>query len=141
MITTLKPETTEEQRIQLIQWFEAQGVQVHEFIGAYQTVLGLIGDTSGIDVEMLELLDIVEKVTLISDPFKSANRKFHPEDSVIDVLGAKCGGGHFAVIAGPCSVETPEQIREVAEGVKAAGATMLRGGAFKPRTSPTTSRV
>ena len=136
MITTLKPETTEEQRIQLIQWFEAQGVQVHEFIGAYQTVLGLIGDTSGIDVEMLELLDIVEKVTLISDPFKSANRKFHPEDSVIDVLGAKCGGGHFAVIAGPCSVETPEQIREVAEGVKAAGATMLRGGAFKPRTSP-----
>ena len=75
MITTLKPETTEEQRIQLIQWFEAQGVQVHEFIGAYQTVLGLIGDTSGIDVEMLELLDIVEKVTLISDPFKSAQSR------------------------------------------------------------------
>ena len=136
MITVLKQGTTEEQRNQLIEWFEEQGVQVHEYIGQYQTVLGLIGDTSHIDVEMLELLDIVEKVTPISEPFKSANRKFHPEDSVIDVHGAKCGGGHFAVIAGPCSVENPDQIREVAEGVKAAGATMLRGGAFKPRTSP-----
>ena len=99
-------------------------------------MLGLIGDTSGIDVEMLRLLDIVESVSEISDPFKSVNRKFHPEDTIVDVLGAKCGGGHFAVIAGPCSVENPEQIKEVAEGVKAAGATMLRGGAFKPRTSP-----
>ena len=119
MITVLKQGTTEEQRNQLIEWFEEQGVQVHEYIGQYQTVLGLIGDTSHIDVEMLELLDIVEKVTPISEPFKSANRKFHPEDSVIDVHGAKCGGGHFAVIAGPCSVENPDQIREVAEGVKA----------------------
>ncbi len=136
MITVRKQGTTEEQRNQLIEWFEEQGVQVHEYIGPYQTVLGLIGDTSHIDVEMLELLDIVEKVTPISEPFKSANRKFDPEDSVIDVHGAKCGGGHFAVIAGPCSVENPDQIREVAEGVKAAGATMLRGGAFKPRTSP-----
>ena len=85
---------------------------------------------------MLELLDIVEHVALISEPFKKANRKFHPEDSVIDVRGKKIGGGNFAVIAGPCSVETEEQIIEVAKAVKAAGATMLRGGAFKPRTSP-----
>ncbi|MGF6376684.1 3-deoxy-7-phosphoheptulonate synthase [Clostridiales Family XIII bacterium PM5-7] len=136
MIATLKPETTEEQRQQLITWFKEQGVMVHEYVGEYQTVLGIIGDVSDIDVEMLELLDIVEKVAPISEPFKSANRKFHPEDSVIDVLGAKCGGGHFAVMAGPCSVETPEQIREVAEAVKLSGANMLRGGAFKPRTSP-----
>ena len=136
MITVLKPGTTEERRNQLIRWFEAQGLQVHTSIGVQQTVLGLIGDTSTVDVDMLRLLDIVESVMEISDPFKSANRKFHPEDTIVDVLGAKCGGGHFAVIAGPCSVENPEQIREVAEGVKAAGATMLRGGAFKPRTSP-----
>lgn len=136
MITILKPGTTEERRNQLIRWFESQDLQVHTSIGVDQTVLGLIGDTHSIDVEMLRLLDIVENVMEISDPFKSANRKFHPEDTIVDVLGAKCGGGHFAVIAGPCSVENPAQIKEVAEGVKAAGATMLRGGAFKPRTSP-----
>ena len=136
MITILKPGTTEERRNQLIRWFESQDLQVHTSIGVDQTVLGLIGDTRSIDVEMLRLLDIVENVMEISDPFKSANRKFHPEDTIVDVLGAKCGGGHFAVIAGPCSVENPAQIKEVAEGVKAAGATMLRGGAFKPRTSP-----
>ena len=136
MITVLKPTTTEEQRAQLIHWFEEQGVTVHESQGETYTVLGLIGNTSNIDAEMLELLDIVEKVTRVSEPFKSANRQFHPEDSVIDVNGVKIGGGNFAVIAGPCSVENPLQIREVADGVKAAGATMLRGGAFKPRTSP-----
>ena len=136
MITILKPGTTEDRRNQLTRWFESLGLQVHASIGMNQTVLGLIGDTSCVDTEMLRLLDIVEDVMEISDPFKSANRKFHPEDTVVDVLGAKCGGGHFAVIAGPCSVENPEQIKEVAEGVKAAGATMLRGGAFKPRTSP-----
>lgn len=136
MIVTMKHDATEEQRHQLVQWFEEQGVQVHVYIGEEQTVLGLIGNTRSIDIEMIELLDMVENVTPISEPFKSANRKFHPEDSVIDVMGAKIGGGNFAVIAGPCSVENPEQIREVAEGVKAAGATMLRGGAFKPRTSP-----
>ena len=136
MITILKPGTTEERRNQLTRWFESLGLQVHASIGVHQTVLGLIGDTSCVDTEMLRLLDIVEDVMEISDPFKSANRKFHPEDTVVDVLGAKCGGDHFAVIAGPCSVENPEQIKEVAEGVKASGATMLRGGAFKPRTSP-----
>ncbi len=136
MVTVLKAGTTEEQKRMLIKWFEDQGLRVHEYENDNQTVLGLIGDTSGIDVEMLELLDIVEHVALISEPFKKANRKFHPEDSVIDVRGRKIGGGNFAVIAGPCSVETEEQIIEVAKAVKAAGATMLRGGAFKPRTSP-----
>lgn len=136
MVTVLKAGTTEEQKRMLIKWFEDQGLRVHEYENDSQTVLGLIGDTSGIDVEMLELLDIVEHVALISEPFKKANRKFHPEDSVIDVRGKKIGGGNFAVIAGPCSVETEEQIIEVAKAVKAAGATMLRGGAFKPRTSP-----
>jgi 3-deoxy-7-phosphoheptulonate synthase len=136
MICILKAGITEEQKQMLIKWFEDQGVRVHEYEDENQTVLGLIGDTSGIDVEMLELLDIVEKVALISEPFKKANRKFHPEDSIIDVNGTKVGGGEFAVIAGPCSVESEEQIIEVAKAVKAAGATMLRGGAFKPRTSP-----
>ncbi|MCI7327321.1 MAG: 3-deoxy-7-phosphoheptulonate synthase [Hornefia butyriciproducens] len=136
MVTVLKAGTTEEQKRMLIKWFEDQGLRVHEYENDNQTVLGLIGDTSGIDVEMLELLDIVEHVALISEPFKKANRKFHPEDSVIDVGGRKIGGGSFAVIAGPCSVETEEQIIEVAKAVKASGATMLRGGAFKPRTSP-----
>lgn len=136
MITVLKQGTTEEQRDQLIKWFEDQGLRVHVSVGEYQTVLGLIGDTTKVDTDMLELLDIVDFVKRITEPFKNANRKFHPEDTVIDVGGAKIGGGNFAVIAGPCSVETEEQITEVARRVKAAGATMLRGGAFKPRTSP-----
>ena len=136
MIAVLKHETTKEQMEQLVKWFEDQGIKVHISIGEFQTVLGLIGDTAHIDTEMVELLDIVEKVTRISEPFKSANRKFHPEDSIITAGNTLCGGGNFSVIAGPCSVENPEQIEEVARRVKAAGATMLRGGAFKPRTSP-----
>ena len=104
MICILKAGITEEQKQMLIKWFEDQGLRVHEYEDENQTVLGLIGDTSGIDVEMLELLDIVEKVAMISEPFKKANRKFHPEDSIIDVNGTKIGGGEFAVIAGPCSV-------------------------------------
>ncbi|TDP58420.1 3-deoxy-7-phosphoheptulonate synthase [Aminicella lysinilytica] len=136
MICILKAGTTEAQKQMLIKWFEDQGLRVHEYEDENQTVLGLIGDTSGIDVEMLEMLENVERVAMISEPFKKANRKFHPEDSVIQVENAKIGGGEFAVIAGPCSVESEEQIIEVAKQVKAAGATMLRGGAFKPRTSP-----
>ena len=136
MICILKAGTTEEQKQMLIKWFEDQGLRVHEYEDENQTVLGLIGDTSGIDVEMLEMLENVEKVAMISEPFKKPNRKFHPEDSVIRVENAEIGGGAFAVIAGPCSVESEEQIIEVAKQVKAAGATMLRGGAFKPRTSP-----
>ena len=136
MVTILKVGTTEEQKRMLIKWFEDQGLRVHEYQDHDQTVLGLIGDISKIDREMLELLDIVDQVVLISEPFRKVNRKFHPQDSVVDCAGVKIGGGHFAVIAGPCSVETEEQIIEVAEAVKASGATLLRGGAFKPRTSP-----
>ena len=136
MVTILKAGTTEEQKRMLIKWFEDQGLRVHEYQDHDQTVLGLIGDIKKIDREMLELLDIVDQVVMINEPFRKVNRKFHPQDSVVDCSGVKIGGGHFAVIAGPCSVETEEQIIEVAEAVKAAGATLLRGGAFKPRTSP-----
>ena len=136
MITVLKSETTKKQRDKLIEWFESQGLKVHISEGEFQTVLGLVGDTSKIDEELVESLEMVESVKRISEPFKSANRKFHPEDSVIDISGVKIGGGNFAIIAGPCSVESETQILEVARSIKASGASLLRGGAFKPRTSP-----
>lgn len=136
MITVLKAETTKKQRDKLIEWFESQGLKVHISEGEFQTVLGLVGDTSKIDEELVESLEMVESVKRISEPFKSANRKFHPEDSVIDISGVKIGGGNFAIIAGPCSVESETQILEVARSIKESGASLLRGGAFKPRTSP-----
>ncbi len=136
MVTILKIGTSDEQKKLLIHWFQEQGLNVNEYENDGQTVLGLIGDISRVDIEMLEQLDIVDHVVEISEPFKKTNRKFQKEDSVIEVEGRKIGGGNFAVIAGPCSVETEEQIIEVAEAVKASGASMLRGGAFKPRTSP-----
>lgn len=136
MITVLKAETTKKQRDKLIEWFKSQGFKVHISEGEFQTVLGLVGDTSKIDEELVESLEMVESVKRISEPFKSANRKFHPEDSVIDISGVKIGGGNFAIIAGPCSVESETQILEVARSIKASGASLLRGGAFKPRTSP-----
>ena len=136
MIAIIKQGVKPEQIETLTQWLESQNLTVHLSKGEYTTILGLVGDTSRVDIELLENLKIVEKVKRISEPFKSANRKFHPVDSVIDVSGVKIGGGHFAVIAGPCSVESEEQIVEVAKRVKESGATLLRGGAFKPRTSP-----
>ena len=136
MITVLKAETTKKQRDKLIEWFESQGLKVHISEGEFQTVLGLVGDTSKIDEELVESLEMVESVKRISEPFKSANRKFHPEDSVIDISGVKIGGGNFAIIAGPCSVESETQILEVARSIKASGESLQRGGAFKPRTSP-----
>ena len=136
MIAVLRQETTEKQLHDLIDWLESMDLKVHLSKGEYTTIVGLVGDTSNIDRELLESLDIVEAVKTISEPFKKANRKFHPLDSIVDVGGVKVGGGNFAVMAGPCSVETTEQIEEVARSVKAAGAQILRGGAFKPRTSP-----
>ena len=136
MIAVIKPGVTEEQLNNLIEWFKSQGLRVHVSEGEYRTVLGLIGDTTKIDTDLLGGLDIIESVTRISEPYKNANRKFHPDDSVIDVNGVKIGGGNFAFIAGPCSVESRDQIVEVAKAVKASGAKLLRGGAFKPRTSP-----
>ncbi len=136
MVAVLKSGVSKEEVATLCSLFEAQGLKVHLSEGHFQTILGLIGDTSKVDIDALENMEIVEAVKRISDPFKSANRKFHPDDSVIDVGGVKIGGGNFAMIAGPCSVEDHDQIIEVAEEVKKAGASILRGGAFKPRTSP-----
>ena len=137
MITVLKSTATKEQRDHLISWLESQNVQVHISEGSEYTVLGLVGDTAHIDMELLESLEIVDSVKRVSEPFKKVNRKFHPDDTVVDAGGVKVGGRtHFAVIAGPCSVESRDQIIGVAESVKASGASLLRGGAFKPRTSP-----
>ena len=136
MIIRLHTTATEEQIAELRQLLEATGVTLHPVHGEQQDIIGLIGDTSRVDLRTIESLPYVEKVMRIQEPFKKANRKFHPQDTVVTVEDAKIGGGHFAIIAGPCSVETPEQVIEVAKAVKAAGATILRGGAFKPRTSP-----
>ena len=136
MIVVLKPGVTEEKRNQLISWFREMGLGVHVSVGKFQTILGLIGDTGSVDTELVGSLEIVDAVKQISESFKCCNRKFHPDDTVISVNGVKIGSGHFCMIAGPCSVESEEQIVTVAKTVKAAGADMLRGGAFKPRTSP-----
>ena len=136
MIAVIKQGVTDNQIENLITWLEMQQVRVHISKGEYNTVLGLVGDTTNVDMELLANLEIVENVMRISEPFKNANRKFHPDNTVVDVSGVKIGDGHFAVIAGPCSVESHDQILAVANSVKQSGATLLRGGAFKPRTSP-----
>ena len=136
MIAVLKETATEQQITNLVNWFESQGLKVNRSQGDFVTILGLIGDTTKIDIDLLRGLDIIDNVMRISEPYKKANRKFHPEDTVVDIGGVKIGGGNFAVMAGPCSVENEEQIIETAKAVKAAGATLLRGGAYKPRTSP-----
>ena len=136
MIAVLKRETTQEQKAHLLTWLKSMGLDVHVSEGEEITVLGLIGDTSRVDMELLSSLEIVETVKRVSEPFKQANRVFHPEDTVVQIGEAKIGGGHFSMIAGPCSVESEQQIIEVAQAVKDAGADILRGGAFKPRTSP-----
>ena len=136
MIAILKSGTTPAQTQHLIDWLRNMNLDVHVSHGHEVTILGLVGDTSRVDIELLNSLEIVETVKRVSEPFKQANRKFHPQDTVIQVGDAKIGGGNFAVIAGPCSIETEEQIVEVAMAVKASGANILRGGAFKPRTSP-----
>lgn len=136
MIAVLKQGTTDEQAEHLIAWLKHMSLDVHVSKGAEVTVLGLVGDTSRVDMELLNSLEIVETVKRVSEPYKQVNRKFHPNDSIIDCGGVKIGGGNFAMIAGPCSVESEEQITRVAADVKKYGAHILRGGAFKPRTSP-----
>lgn len=136
MIAVLKSGTSDEQIKKLTAWIESLGLSVHLSKGEYQTIVGLVGDTSKIDEDLLVSLDIVDTVKRISEPFKSANRKFHPDDTVVNVGDTSVGGNIFAVMAGPCSVESEEQLLGIARAVKAVGATMLRGGAFKPRTSP-----
>ena len=136
MIAVVKSGVSQEQINNLIDWFKSQGLKVHISEGEFKTVLGLVGDTTKVDIDLLKGLDIIESVTRISEPYKKANRKFHPDDTIVDVSGVKIGGGNFALIAGPCSVENRDQIIEIAKAVKASGAKLLRGGAFKPRTSP-----
>ena len=136
MIVVLKRGVEEKKKDQLISWLKNQGLGVHISVGEYQTVLGLIGDTTRVDMDLIGSLGIVDSVTRVTEPFKCCNRKFHPDDTVVDVSGVKVGDGNFVMIAGPCSVESEEQVVGIAKAVKASGANMLRGGAFKPRTSP-----
>ena len=136
MIAVLKRGTSLTQRDHLVAWLKAMNLDVHISEGAEVTVLGLIGDTSRVDMELLNSLEIVESVKRVSEPFKQANRKFHPKDTIVEIGNVRIGRGYFCMIAGPCSVESEEQIIEVATAVKASGAQILRGGAFKPRTSP-----
>ena len=136
MIAVLKHGTTTEQTAHLVSWLKNMNLDVHVSEGQEITVLGLIGDTSRVDMDLLKSLEIVSTVKRVSEPFKQANRKFHPNDTIVQIGDIRIGGGYFAMIAGPCSVESEEQIIEVAKSVKESGAHILRGGAFKPRTSP-----
>ena len=136
MIAVIKSNTPKDKVDHLISWLKEQNVDVHISCGQDYTVLGLVGDTSKIDMDLLACLDIVDSVKRVSEPFKQCNRKFHPDDTIIDAGGVKIGDGNFCMIAGPCSVESREQIIEIAKSVKNSGASLLRGGAFKPRTSP-----
>lgn len=136
MIVKLRPGTPPVAMDRLIDWLKGMDLEVNINQGTTQTVLGLIGDTVSVDIDWIRALDIVEDVKRIQEPYKSANRKFHPEDTVVTCENAQIGGGHFALIAGPCSVESEAQVIAIAQAVKESGATLLRGGAFKPRTSP-----
>ena len=136
MIVIFKDKAPEAQIHSFLEQLESMGFSHHYSRGENSTICGVIGDTSKLDIDSLRAVDIVEDVKRVSEPYKLANRKFHPKDSVFDICGRLVGEGHFSVIAGPCSIETPEQIVEVAEEVKKSGAHFLRGGAFKPRTSP-----
>ncbi len=136
MVVVVKNDTDQEKLKELITWLKQYGVQIHITRGTQTSILGLVGDTSVIDMNDVQSFDIVEDVKRIQEPYKAANRKFHPQDTIVEVNGLKIGGGNFQVIAGPCSVETEAQIFEVAKRVQNAGATLIRGGAFKPRTSP-----
>ena len=136
MIVILKSNPNRSQLDSLISWLQSKGIVIHTSVGASHTILGLVGDTSALDIDLIAALDIVEDVKRVQEPYKNANRKFHPEDTVVRVGDTQVGGGALTIMAGPCSVESEEQVVAIARAVKAAGATMLRGGAFKPRTSP-----
>ncbi|MBQ1862948.1 MAG: 3-deoxy-7-phosphoheptulonate synthase [Clostridia bacterium] len=136
MIVLLKPNPDKAQLDSLIKWLESKGVEIHPTVGTTQTILGLVGDTSHLDIDLISALDIVAGVRRVQEPYKNANRKFHPDDTVVKVGNTSIGGGSLTLIAGPCSVESEEQICSIAKQVKESGATLLRGGAFKPRTSP-----
>ena len=136
MIIVLKPRTSEENINRVENMIKRHGLDTHTVRGAEMTIIGCIGDTTSVDSRLFEVDASVDRVMHVQEPYKLANRAFHPEDSVIDVSGVKIGSGHLALIAGPCSVESYEQVLEIAKAAKSSGANMLRGGAFKPRTSP-----
>lgn len=136
MIIVLKPRTTKEDITRVEQMIKRRGLDTHIVEGQEVTIIGCIGDTTKIDSKPFEVDSSVDKVMHVQEPYKLANRAFHPEDSIIDVSGVKVGGGNLALIAGPCSVESYDQVLEIAKAAKASGASLLRGGAFKPRTSP-----
>ena len=136
MIIVLKPGAPEAECRKLKDMLLREGFQINEIVGVNMTIYGVIGDTSAFDPKRITVNDYVEKVMRVQEPFKRANRMFHPENTIVDVSGVPIGGKKLAVIAGPCSIETDEQMNAVAKSVKEAGATLLRGGAFKPRTSP-----
>ena len=136
MIIVIKQNADEAQVENLKSLLLSRNITPHVSKGSLQTIIGCVGDVAHLDPDLIEALDVVESVQRIQEPYKSANRKFHPEDTVVEAGGVKIGGGNFALVAGPCSVESEEQVVAIARAVKAAGASMLRGGAFKPRTSP-----
>ena len=136
MIIVLKKDADPKQVESLVGWLKDRNITPHISAGHHETLIGCVGDVAKMDVGLVQALSVVETVQRIQEPYKAANRKFHPDDTVVDCSGVKLGGGNFAVVAGPCSVESEEQIVGIAKSVKASGATMLRGGAFKPRTSP-----
>lgn len=136
MVVIMKPGTSQNDVRKMVAYFEAKSLKVGITVGVDCTILGLVGDTTAVDIDKIEQFDVVERVARISEPYKKANRKFHPDDTVVDVNGVPVGGGNFTVMAGPCSIESQEQITEIAKAVQASGAGILRGGAFKPRTSP-----
>ncbi|MBR4159304.1 MAG: 3-deoxy-7-phosphoheptulonate synthase [Spirochaetia bacterium] len=137
MVIILRDNPAQKQLDSLVSWLKEKNLDVHIVKGAEQTIIGLIGDTSKIDMDSIKTMDIVEDVKRIQEPYKNVNRKFHPDDTVVTIApGLKIGGGSFQVMAGPCSVEESSQVLSIAKAVKAAGASILRGGAFKPRTSP-----
>lgn len=136
MIIVLKPKASKQDIQDLVEKVESYGLTAHVSQGTETTIIGMIGDVTKVDPKQLEVSSVVDHVMRVSEPYKLANRAFHPEDSIIDVAGVKVGGDHLALIAGPCSVESKEQVIMIAKAAKAAGANMLRGGAFKPRTSP-----
>ena len=136
MIIVLKPNTTPEAIDFVEELVKSHGLTTHVVHGHEMTIIGCIGDTSKIDAKLFEVNSFIDKVMHVQEPYKLANRTFHPDKSIVDVSGVKVGCGHLAMIAGPCSVESYEQVSEIAKAAKAAGANMLRGGAFKPRTSP-----
>lgn len=136
MIIVLKQHSGQKEIDRVENLIKTKGLDTHIVKGAGQTIIGCIGDTSRIDAKLFEVNPYVDKVIHVQEPYKLANRAFHPGDTVVDVSGVKVGSGNMAYIAGPCSVETYEQVLSIAKDIKAAGANMLRGGAFKPRTSP-----